>query len=428
MAAVVIVGMQFGDEGKGKITDYLSERADMVVRYQGGSNAGHTVVVGGEEYRLHLIPSGILTPGKICVIANGVVIDPAVLISEIDGLASRGHDVSGLRISPAAHVLMPYHRRLDEMEEEARGANRIGTTRRGVGPAYVDKYSRSGIRIADLMDEASFKRRLEVVLEEKNTLLRRLYGDDGFRFGEVCEQYLGYARRLRPYVADTVPIVNEAVRSGKRVLFEGAQGTFLDVDHGTYPYVTSSSPTAGGACVGAGVGPTVIDKVLGAVKAYTSRVGSGPFPTELTDEMGSRIRDKGKEYGTTTGRPRRIGWLDAVMLRRAAVVNGVTALAVTKMDTLAGIGTVKICTGYRTPWGTTTDFPATPDDLASCEPVYEEMEGWRDEEIASASSFETLPTAVRRYVSRVEELVGARVVLLSVGRDRSRTLCLEDVF
>ncbi len=428
MPAVIVVGMQFGDEGKGKITDYLADRADVVVRYQGGSNAGHTVVVEGTEYRLHQVPSGILSPGKICVIGNGVVVDPSVLIRELDDLKTRGHDISGLRISHAAHLLMPYHCRQDELEEEARGAHKIGTTRRGVGPAYADKYSRNGVRFGDLLDDEAFRKRLEIVVSGKNRLFDRMYGDRGFRFEEVYETALAQARRLRPHIADTVRIINDAIKAGRRVLFEGAQGTFLDIDHGTYPYVTSSNPTAGGACVGAGVGPTRIDKVIGIVKAYTSRVGSGPFPTELLDDTGARIREKGGEYGTTTGRPRRIGWLDTVMLRYAAMINGVTCLALTKVDTLAGLGKLKVCVAYRVGSRTTTDFPSRLDELSRCEPVYEELDGWTDDEVSGVTSFDRLPASVRRYVARVEELSGARVMLISAGRERGQTICRDDVF
>ncbi|MGE5483674.1 MAG: adenylosuccinate synthase [Ignavibacteriales bacterium] len=428
MPAIVVVGMQFGDEGKGKITDYLADRAQVIVRYQGGSNAGHTVVVGGVEYRLHQVPSGILSPGKMCVIGNGVVVDPAVLIKELDDLQSRGHDVSGLRISHAAHVLMPYHVRQDELEEESRGACQIGTTRRGVGPAYADKYSRTGIRFGDLLDEETLRRRLSSVVAVKNRLFERLYGAGGFDFEEVYDTIRAQAARLRPCIADTARLVNEAISAGKKVLFEGAQGAFLDIDHGTYPYVTSSNPIAGGACVGAGVGPTLIDDVIGVVKAYTSRVGSGPFPTELLDEKGSRIREKGGEYGTTTGRPRRIGWLDTVMLRYAAMVNGATGIALTKIDTLAGTGSVKVCTAYRLGSRTVTEFPASMDVLAQCEPVYEEMEGWSDEETGRATAYDDLPAAVRRFVSRVEDLAGVKVVLVCTGRDRRQTIARGDVF
>jgi len=426
--AVIVVGMQFGDEGKGKITDYMAERADLVVRYQGGSNAGHTVVVGGVEYRLHQVPSGILNPGKICVVGNGVVVDPSVLIKEMDDIESRGHDVSGLRISHAAHVLMPYHVRQDELEEGSRGARQIGTTRRGIGPAYTDKYSREGIRFGDLIDEECLRKRLEPVVASKNRLFDRLYGAGGFGFEEVYRAVLAQARRLRPHIADTARLVNNAIAGGKKVLFEGAQGTFLDIDHGTYPYVTSSNPTAGGACTGAGVGPTRISGVVGIVKAYTSRVGSGPFPTELLDEKGSSIREKGGEYGTTTGRPRRIGWLDTVMLRYAATINGVTALALTKVDTLAGTGKVKICTAYRLGSRTVTEYPAAMDELARCEPVYEELDGWSDEEVAGVTDYDRIPASMRRFVSRVEELVGVKAALISAGRDRRQTISRFEVF
>ncbi|HEY8394128.1 MAG TPA: adenylosuccinate synthase [Thermaerobacter sp.] len=426
MATVVIVGAQWGDEGKGKITDYLAERADMVVRYQGGANAGHTVVVDGTEYRLHLIPSGILH-GKRCVIGNGVVLDPAVFIREIDYLQERGFPVDRLAVSGAAHVIMPYHKRLDELEEAGRGADRIGTTRQGIGPAYRDKAARTGIRVEDLLDEAHFRRLLARNLDHVNRVLERVYGVEGYDYDRLLAEYLEYAERLRPFVTDTSRLINDAITAGQNVLFEGAQGTMLDLDHGTYPYVTSSYPTAAGACIGAGVGPTRIDQVIGVAKAYTSRVGDGPFPTELTDEIGQWIRERGHEYGTTTGRPRRCGWLDAVVLRYAARVSGMTALAITRLDTLGGLDRVRICVAYELDGQRVEDLPAGALHLARCKPIYEELPGW-DEDLSRLDRIEDLPAAARRYLQRIEELVGVPVAVVSIGRERAQTIGLRDVF
>ena len=334
MPAVVIIGSQWGDEGKGKITDYLAEKADMVVRYQGGNNAGHTVVVGEKEFKLHLIPSGILYPGTTCVIGNGVVIDPEVLIKELDYLEKQGINTDSLKVSLRAHLIMPYHIRLDELEEERKGANKIGTTRRGIGPAYMDKAARVGIRLVDLLDEEEFAAVLKRNLKEKNYLLKRVYGVEGYDFDEVFQRYQGYLPKLRKYIMDTSVIIHEFISAKRNVLFEGAQGTLLDMDHGSYPFVTSSHPLAGAACIGAGIGPTEINKVIGVVKAYTTRVGEGPFPTELLDSTGELMRQRGFEFGTTTGRPRRCGWLDAVILRYAARVNGLNSIALTKLDIL----------------------------------------------------------------------------------------------
>ncbi|GAB6877406.1 adenylosuccinate synthase [Thermaerobacter litoralis] len=426
MATVVIVGAQWGDEGKGKITDYLAEQADMVVRYQGGANAGHTVVVGDTEYRLHLIPSGILH-GKRCVIGNGVVLDPAVFLREIEYLEERGHAVDAIAVSSAAHVIMPYHKRLDELEEAGRGEDRIGTTRQGIGPAYRDKAARTGIRVEDLLDEAQFRRLLRRNLDQVNRLLERVYGVEGYDYDQVLEEYLGYAERLRPFVTDTWRLINDAVDAGQRVLFEGAQGTMLDLDHGTYPYVTSSYPTAAGACIGAGIGPTRIDQVIGVAKAYTSRVGDGPFPTELLDETGDWIRERGHEYGTTTGRPRRCGWLDAVVLRYAARVSGLTGLAITRLDTLGGLDRVKICVAYELDGQRIEDLPAGAGRLARCRPIYEELPGW-PEGLSGLTRWEDVPAAARRYLERISELVGVPVALVSIGRERAQTLGLADVF
>jgi len=369
MSAVVVIGTQWGDEGKGKIVDNLAEKADVVVRYQGGNNAGHTVVVNGNEFKLHLLPSGILYPGKKCVVGNGVVIDPAVMIKELKGMQAKGIDTSGLRISNRAHVIMPYHRLLDEVEEDYRGEHKIGTTKRGIGPCYMDKNARSGIRMVDLLDEEEFSAKLERNLEAKNHLLQAVYGVEGFDYETVRKEYLGYAEELRPYVTDTVVVLSEAIDAGEKVLFEGAQATLLDLDHGTYPYVTSSHPIAGGACIGAGVGPSKISKVVGVVKAYTTRVGEGPFPTELHDEIGNQIRERGHEYGTTTGRPRRCGWLDACVVRYAGLVSGLNYLAITRLDILDGLKTLKLCVGYQYKGERIKEFPASLKVLAQVEPI-----------------------------------------------------------
>jgi adenylosuccinate synthase len=427
MTTAVLIGAQWGDEGKGKITDYLAEQADVVVRYQGGNNAGHTVIVGEEEFKLHLIPSGILYADKICVIGNGVVVDPQVLLQEIEHLEAKGINTSNLRISSQAHLIMPYHKKIDEVEEERRGAAKIGTTKRGIGPAYMDKFARVGIRIIDLLDKEEFEKLLERNLQEKNHLLNKVYQTEGFSTEEILAEYLSYAEKIRPYVADSSFIINEAINAGKHVLFEGAQGTLLDVDHGTYPYVTSSYPVAGGACIGAGVGPTKISKVVGVVKAYTSRVGEGPFPSELFDETGALIRDIGKEYGTTTGRARRCGWLDAVILKYAVRVSGIDAIALTKLDVLDTLDTIKICTGYEYEGQKITEFPHSLKVLAKCKPIYEELPGWK-QDLSSARRYEDLPVNARNYIKRIEELSGAKVAIIAVGPKRTQTIMLEPIF
>lgn len=427
MSAIIVVGTQWGDEGKGKIVDYLAEKADVVVRYQGGNNAGHTVVVDGKEFKLHLLPSGILYKGKTCVVGNGVVIDPAVMLKELKGMQDQGIDTSGLRVSDRAHVIMPYHRRLDEVEEDYRGDFKIGTTKRGIGPCYMDKNARSGIRMVDLMDEEEFSAKLERNLEAKNHLLQAVYGAEGFDFETLKKEYLGYADMLRPYVTDTVTVLHEALQQGQKVLFEGAQATLLDLDHGTYPYVTSSHPIAGGVCIGAGIGPTKINKVIGVVKAYTSRVGEGPFPTELNDEIGHYIREQGREYGTTTGRPRRCGWLDAAIVRYAAIVSGLDYLAITRLDILDGLKTIKMCVGYRYKGEILKQFPASLKMLEQVEPVYEELPGW-EESITAVRSYDKLPVNARRYVERLSEVAGVALGIVSVGPQRDQTMILHEVF
>ncbi|MDR3561834.1 MAG: adenylosuccinate synthase [Negativicutes bacterium] len=427
MASVIVVGTQWGDEGKGKIVDYLAEKADVVVRYQGGNNAGHTVVVDGVEFKLHLLPSGILYKGKTCVVGNGVVIDPAVMLKELKGMKDKGIDTDGLRVSNRAHVIMPYHRRLDEVEEDSRGEHKIGTTKRGIGPCYMDKNARSGIRMVDLMDEEEFSGKLERNLEAKNHLLQAVYGAEGFDFESLKKEYLGYAEELRPYVTDTVVVLNDALEQGKKVLFEGAQATLLDLDHGTYPYVTSSHPIAGGVCIGAGVGPTKINKVIGVVKAYTTRVGEGPFPTELNDEIGQLIRERGHEYGTTTGRPRRCGWLDAAIVRYAAIVSGLDYLAITRLDILDGLKTLKMCVGYKYKGEMLKEFPASLKVLGQVEPVYEELPGW-EESITGVRSYDKLPANARRYVERLSEVAKVGLGIVSVGPQRDQTMIIHEVF
>ncbi|MBX5466004.1 MAG: adenylosuccinate synthase [Firmicutes bacterium] len=427
MPAVIVVGTQWGDEGKGKVIDYLAEQADMVVRHQGGNNAGHTVVVGDAEYKLHLIPSGILYPDKLCVIASGVVVDPKVLLDEVAYLHNRGISTDRLRVSADAHLIMPYHELLDGLAEDRAGAHKLGTTRRGVGPAYMDKAARVGLRVGDLLRPATFAARLKRVLDEKNRLLAKAYDMPGFDFDEILQTYLAYGEAMRPYIANTSVVINDAIDAGERVLFEGAQGTMLDIDHGTYPYVTSSHPVAGGACIGAGVGPTKITAVYGVVKAYTSRVGDGPFPTELDDALGQEIRERGNEYGTTTSRPRRIGWLDAVVLRHAARVNGLSGLAVTRVDVLSGLSELKIAIAYRYQGELMYEFPDGLDILHEVEPVYETLPGWQ-EPIGDVRRFEDLPPQAQRYLERISELTGVPLALVSVGRDRACTIALRELF
>jgi len=427
LAVVVLVGAQWGDEGKGKVTDFLAARADIVVRYQGGNNAGHTVVVGEEEFKLHLIPSGILHADKTCVIANGVVIDPAVLVAEIEELQRRGVKMARLLISERAHLILPYHRLQDAAEENRKENGRIGTTGRGIGPAYMDKAARTGIRMVDLLDAGTLCRRLAENVAFKNSLFGRVYGTEGVSLEELHRACLQYAEKLGRYVTDTGVVLHQAISEGKNVLFEGAQGTLLDIDHGTYPFVTSSNPTAGAACVGAGVGPRVINTVMGIAKAYTTRVGGGPFPTELHDGLGEEIRTRGREFGTTTGRPRRCGWFDAVIARYAVRINGLDYLCITKLDVLTGIPVLKICRAYRHQGEEIADFPASLRMLGECEPVYEELPGWQ-EEISGARRVEDLPENARRYIARLSELAGAPVAMIGVGTRREQTIVCHSVF
>ncbi|WP_059105072.1 adenylosuccinate synthase [Shouchella shacheensis] len=427
MSSVVVVGTQWGDEGKGKITDYLSERAEVVARYQGGNNAGHTIVFGGTKYKLHLIPSGIFYNDKICVIGNGMVIDPKALVEELAYLHERHVDTSNLRISNRAHIILPYHIKLDVVEEERKGADKIGTTKKGIGPAYMDKAARIGIRIADLLEKDTFAAKVERVLNEKNRLFEKYYETEGFTKEEIIDEYYEYGQQIAKYVVDTSVVLNDALDEGRRVLFEGAQGVMLDIDQGTYPFVTSSNPIAGGVTIGSGVGPSKIHHVVGVSKAYTTRVGDGPFPTELHDDIGDQIRKVGREYGTTTGRPRRVGWFDSVVVRHARRVSGITDLSLNSIDVLTGIKTLKICTSYRYKGEILDEFPASLNVLAECEPVYEELPGW-EEDITGVKTLHDLPDNARRYVERVSQLTGIPLTVFSVGPDRIQTNLVRGVF
>lgn len=427
MSSLVVIGAQWGDEGKGKIVDYLAEKADMVVRYQGGNNAGHTVVVGGVEHKMHLIPSGILYPGKICVMGNGMVIDPKVLIEELDGLIAKGVSPAGLKISSIAHLIMPWHWVLDALEEEARGDKKIGTTKRGIGPAYKDKVARTGIRVQTLLDAEVFAENVRYALIEKNAIIEKIYGGAPLDAEAIIADYLGYADRIRQYVCDTSVAVNKALDASEGVLFEGAQGTLLDIDHGTYPYVTSSNTVSGGVCAGAGVGPMRIEGVLGVVKAYVTRVGEGPFPTELLDTTGELMRKQGAEFGTTTGRPRRCGWFDAVIAKTSARLSGINSIAITKLDVLTGFETIKICVAYDLDGKTTTDIPTSLVDLARCKPIYEEMPGWT-EDLSAVHSIAEMPANAKAYLNRIVELSGVSLGMVAVGPGREQTIDVWSYF
>lgn len=423
MPTLVIVGAQWGDEAKGKMVDVLGDQSHMVVRYSGGNNAGHTVTVGDQVFKFHLLPAGILHPGVISVLGGGMVICPKALIEELDRTRAMQSELGELRISPAAHVVFPYHRLLDQLEENARGDNKIGTTSRGIGPTYTDKVQRTGIRMGEFVQPERFRARLAEVLEMKNRLIT-LFGGQPLEFEPLHEEYAAYADRLRPYVMDTEAILQHAVEADKRVMFEGAQGTFLDLDHGTYPYVTSSHPTAGGACLATGIGPRDIDQVLGVCKAYTTRVGEGPFPTELNDATGQQIRDQGHEYGTTTGRARRCGWLDLVALRHSVRVNSLSGLILTRLDVLAGVGDLQLCTRYDVDGQPLGHLPYTLEEWAAVEPVYETAPGWT-ENIRGARAWEDLPATVQGYVRRIEAAAGVPAAILSVGPDRAETIILR---
>jgi adenylosuccinate synthase len=424
MPAIVLVGAQWGDEGKGKATDLLGDRVDYVVRYQGGNNAGHTVVIGAESYALHLLPSGVLSPHVTPVIGNGVVIDPEVLLAEIEGLANRGVSCEKLLISANAHLIMPHHRALDRVTERYLGKARIGTTGRGIGPAYADKVARTGIRVQDLFDPGILRQKLDLALREKNQVLTKVYNRRGIDPDKVAQEYLGYGEKLRAYVADTARVLNSALDIGKSVLLEGAQATLLDVDHGTYPFVTSSSPTAGGACVGSGIGPARITTVIGVVKAYTTRVGSGPFPTELDNQQGEWLRKAGGEYGVTTGRPRRTGWFDAVIARYAARINGITDFFLTKLDVLSGLEKVPVCVAYDVDGTRHTDVPMTQTEFHHAVPVYEYLDGWW-EDLSEVRDFASLPRTAQHYVRALEDIIGAQVTAIGTGPRRDQTLQLR---
>lgn len=430
MANVVVVGTQWGDEGKGKVVDLYAEHADVIARFQGGNNAGHTLVVKGEKTVLHLIPSGILHNHKTCIIGNGVVVDPAVLIQEIEELRQRGLFPSDtkLYLSENAHVIMPYHKRIDLAKEAHQTGRKIGTTGRGIGPAYEDKVSRMGIKVSDLLDEKMFQDKLERNLEEKNFFLTQYFHEEPVDEKAIFDDYRNYAEYLKPYVTDTSLVIAREMRQGKKILFEGAQGSHLDIDHGTYPYVTSSNTVSGNACCGTGVGPSAIHAVIGICKAYTTRVGEGPFATELTDEIGERLQAAGREYGATTGRKRRCGWLDLVLVRHAMRVSGITGLALTKLDVLQGIEKIKICVAYR--WNNeefTESVPANINVLAQCEPVYEEVDGW-SEDISTARTLDDLPRNARRYIERLELLTGTKCVLVSIDAGREGTIVTKNPF
>ncbi|MDP4585822.1 MAG: adenylosuccinate synthase [Microbacteriaceae bacterium] len=426
MPAVVIIGAQWGDEGKGKATDLIAGRIDHVVKFNGGNNAGHTVVIGNEKYALHLLPSGILTDGVTPVIANGVVIDLEVLFEEIDALSSRGIDVSKLRVSANAHVITSYHRTLDKVTERFLGKRQIGTTGRGIGPTYADKINRVGIRVQDIFDEGILRQKVEGALDLKNHLLVKIYNRRAIPVDDIVHELLSYAERLRPMVCDTSLLLHEALAEGKTVLFEGGQATMLDVDHGTYPFVTSSNSTAGGASTGSGIGPNAITRVIGIVKAYTTRVGSGPFPTELDNDEGERLRQAGAEFGTTTGRPRRCGWYDAPVARYSARINGVTDFVVTKLDVLTGLSEIPVCVAYQVDGVRFDEMPVNQSDFHHATPIYENFPGWTDD-ISAARKFEDLPANAQNYVRAIESMSGARISAIGVGPARDEIIAIHDL-
>lgn len=428
MSSVVVLGAQWGDEGKGKIVDYLAQKADAVVRYSGGSNAGHTVVVNNVNYKLRLLPSGVLFKDKINVLGNGVVINPGVVLAEIEGMREKGISCNNLVISNRAHVVLPYHWRLDELQEEALGAHKIGTTKGGIGPCYMDKIARIGIRVCDLMEPDTFAEKLKANMEAKNQILTKIYGAEPFDYETVLNEYLAYAEELRPYVADTGVVLDELFENDKNVLFEGAQATFLDIDHGTYPYVTSSNPTAGNASTGSGVGPRYVDHVVGVVKAYTTRVGEGPFITELLDAdgPGHQIRETGHEYGTVTGRPRRCGWLDAFMLRYSARLNSIDYLAITRLDILDQMPKIKMCVGYKIGDEVINRIPASLKVMAQVEPIYEEFDGWMTD-ISNVRYYDDLPENAKKYLERLSQVAGVELGIVSVGPNREQTIVLHEL-
>lgn len=428
MSSVIVLGAQWGDEGKGKIVDYLTQKANAVVRYSGGSNAGHTVVVNDIAYKLRLLPSGVLFEDKINVLGNGVVINPGVFLQEIAGMKAKGISCENLVISDRAHIVLPYHQRLDELQEAALGDNKIGTTKNGIGPCYMDKVARVGIRMCDLLEPETFAAKLKINLDAKNAIITKIYGGEPFDYDTILKEYLGYAEELRPFVTDTGVVLDDIFAAGKNVLFEGAQATFLDVDHGTYPYVTSSNPTAGNACTGSGIGPRYIDHVVGVVKAYTTRVGEGPFATELldTDGPGNQIRETGHEYGTVTGRPRRCGWLDAFMLKYSARVNSLDYLAITRLDILDHMPLIKMCVGYELNGEPIKNIPASLNILANVTPVYEEFEGWMTD-ISGIREYDKLPANAKKYLERLSEIAGVPLGIVSVGANREQTIVLKEL-
>ncbi|MBL4934601.1 adenylosuccinate synthase [Clostridium sp. YIM B02515] len=428
MSAFVVLGAQWGDEGKGKMTDFLAEEANVVVRFQGGNNAGHTVEVGDKQYKLHLIPSGVLYEDKLNVIGNGVVLDPKAFFEEVGYLEDLGVKITPekLIVSDRAQLIMPYHKLLDKLKEKARGKNDIGTTGKGIGPCYTDKAERSGIRVCDLMHKEVFKEKLQENIRLKNEIITKVYEEEPLNFDEIYNEYIAYGERLRPFVQDASVRVYDEIKNNSKVLFEGAQGMLLDIDYGTYPYVTSSNTIAGGASAGAGIGPTMITGAVGIAKAYTTRVGKGPFPTELEDATGEWIREKGKEFGVTTGRARRCGWLDLVILKTSARVSGLTSLVVTKIDTLAGLDKLKVCTGYKFEDKVIDYFPASLEDLAKCEPVYEEFDGW-DDSVADARIYEELPENAKKYLKKIEEFTGVQIGIVSVGPRRDQTIVVHEI-
>ena len=425
MASVVIVGSQWGDEGKGKMTDYLSQEADVVVRSQGGNNAGHSIVFDGKKFALRLVPSGIFGAKKLSVIGNGVVVNPKALLEELHYLEENDIDVSGLRISNRAHVTMPYHILLDKCEENAKGDQKVGTTQKGIGPTYMDKVARIGIRMCDLLEKDTFEKKLRENLKIKNEMFTKIYGVEPLKFEDIFDEYYQYGQELKKYVTDTSLLINDEMDANKKVLFEGAQGTMLDIDDGTYPYVTSSNPAAGGAATGAGVGPNRIDRVVGICKAYTTRVGEGPFPTELTDQIGDHIRVTGHEYGVVTGRPRRVGWFDAVALRHAHRVDGLDYLSLNLLDVLSGLKTIKIARAYELDGQEINYYPASLAELDRCKPIYDELPGW-DEDITHVTKFDDLPENAKNYLKRIEELTATPLATVSVGPDREQTMILHD--
>ena len=427
MSSIVIMGSQWGDEGKGKMTDWLAQKADMIVRYQGGNNAGHTIAFNGKTYKLQLIPSGIFEPQKINVIGNGVVVNPKALLGELQMLKDAGVTPSNLKISSRAHLILPYHIQLDIAQEKQRGDQKVGTTHNGIGPAYMDKAARIGIRMCDLLEKDTFAAKLKENLAQKNALFEKIYDEEPFDFDSLFNEYYEYGQQLKDYVTDTSVLVNEAISAGKNVLFEGAQGIMLDLDHGTYPYVTSSNPVVGGALAGAGVGPQSLAKMVGVCKAYSTRVGEGPFPTELINETGDWIREKAHEYGTVTGRPRRIGWFDAVAMRHAKRVSGMNCLSLNLLDIFTGLKKVKICTAYMLDGKQIDYYPASLKELERCEPVYEEFNGWT-EDISMMTEYDQLPANAKKYLKRIEELTGLQLMTISVGPSREQTITLKDAW